>query len=57
MPKKNGITRTYSFTKLTLHQIDELGKFFMLKPTNLLEFLLNEKYKEVFKKWQEENQN
>lgn len=47
MPKKNGKIKTFSFNNITISQIESLSGFFMLKPTNLIEFLVNEKYKEV----------
>ena len=46
MPKKNGKIKTFSFNEKTLEQIDFLSSFYMLKYTNLIEFLVNEKYKE-----------
>ena len=49
MPKKNGKVKTYSFSEETLKQISSLSAFFMLKPTNLIEFLINKAYKEVEK--------
>lgn len=47
MPKKNGKVKTYSFSEDTLKQINSLSAFFMLKPTNLIEFLINKAYKET----------
>lgn len=46
MPKKNGKVKTFSFNDTTLKQIKFLSDFYMLKHTNLIEFLVNEKYKE-----------
>ena len=46
MPKKNGKVKTFSFNEKTLEQIDFLSSFYMLKYTNLIEFLVNEKYKD-----------
>lgn len=50
MPKKNGKTKTYSFSYETLKQIERLSKLLMLKPTNLIEFVINEKYNSCVKK-------
>lgn len=49
MPKKNGKLKTFSFNEKTLKQIEFLSAFYMLKNTNLIEFLINEKYKECSK--------
>lgn len=46
MPKKNGKIKTFSFNDKTLTQIEYLSAFYMLKQTNLIEFLINEKYRE-----------
>lgn len=47
MPKKNGITKTYSFDKKTIEQIAFLSSFLCLKPTSLLEFIINKEYNEA----------
>lgn len=49
MPKKNGKLKTFSFNEKTLKQIEFLSAFYMLKQTNLIEFLINEKYRECSK--------
>lgn len=49
MPKKNGKLKTFSFNEKTLKQIEFLSAFYMLKQTNLIEFLINEKYRECNK--------
>lgn len=47
MPKKNGVVKTYSFNKRTIEQIEYLSNVFFLKPTSLLEFIINKEYKKV----------
>lgn len=47
MPKKEGIVKTYSFYNETIKQLEFLSKHFMLKPTNVIEFVVNQKYKEI----------
>lgn len=44
MPKKNGVTKTYSFDKKTIEQMVFLSSFLCLKQTSLLEFLINKEY-------------
>ena len=51
MPKKNGITKSYSFSQKTIQQIEELCEFEMLKPTNLIEHLINIRYREYSEKY------
>lgn len=46
MPKKQGTLKCFSFTEKTISQMQVLCDKLMLKnQTNLLEFLINEKYK------------
>lgn len=47
MPKKNGIMKSYSFDKKTIEQIEYLSSVLFLKPTSLLEFLINKAYNEA----------
>lgn len=47
MPKKDGIMKTYSFGKRTIEQIDYLSNVLFLKPTSILEFLINKAYNEA----------
>lgn len=47
MPKKDGIMKTYSFDKRTIDQIAFLSSFLSLKPTSLLEYLINKAYNEA----------
>lgn len=47
MSKKNGVTKTYSFDKKTIEQIAFLSYYLCLKPTSLLEFLINKAYNEA----------
>lgn len=47
MPKKNGVVKTYSFDKRTIEQIEYLSNLFFLKPTSLLEFIINKEYNKV----------
>lgn len=47
MPKKNGVTKTYSFNKKTIEQIDFLSTILFLKPTSLLEFIINKEYNKI----------
>lgn len=47
MPKKNGISKTYSFDSETIKQLEELAKHYKLKPTNLIEFLINKEHKSI----------
>lgn len=47
MPKKNGKMKTYSFNDKTLEQINYLSEVLFLKPTSLLEFLINKAYNEA----------
>lgn len=50
MPKKDGVIKTYSFSSKTVKQIEELCDYEMLKPTSLLEFLINAKHREMTEK-------
>ena len=47
VPKKNGIVKTYSFDKKTIEQIEYLSITLFLKPTSLLEFIINKEYNKV----------
>ena len=47
VPKKNGIVKTYSFNKKTIEQIEFLSITLFLKPTSLLEFIINKEYNKV----------
>lgn len=47
VPKKNGIVKTYSFDKKTIEQIGFLSTTLFLKPTSLLEFIINKEYNKV----------
>lgn len=47
MPKKNGTSKTYSFDSETIKQLEELAQHYKLKPTNLIEFLINKEHKSV----------
>ena len=47
MPKKDGVTKTYSFDKRTIEQIVFLSNALFLKPTSLLEFIINKEYNQV----------
>lgn len=47
MPKKNGVVKTYSFDKKTIEQIEFLSITLFLKPTSLLEFIINKEYNKV----------
>ena len=47
MPKKDGIMKTYSFGKRTIEQIDYLSNVLFLKPTSVLEFIINKAYNEA----------
>ena len=47
VPKKNGIVKTYSFDKKTIEQIEFLSITLFLKPTSLLEFIINKEYNKV----------
>ena len=46
MPKKNGVTKTYSFNNKTIEQMKYLSEVLFLKPTSLIEFLINKAYNE-----------
>lgn len=46
MPKKNGIMKTYSFDERTIKQMEYLSNVLFLKPTSLIEFLINKEYTE-----------
>lgn len=47
VPKKNGVVKTYSFDKKTIEQIEFLSITLFLKPTSLLEFIINKEYNKV----------
>ena len=47
MPKKNGVVKAYSFDKKTIEQIEFLSITLFLKPTSLLEFIINKEYNQV----------
>ena len=47
MPKKNGVVKTYSFNKKTIEEIEFLSITLFLKPTSLLEFIINKEYDKV----------
>lgn len=47
MPKKNGVTKTYSFNNKTIEQMKYLSEVLFLKPTNVIEFLINKAYNEA----------
>ena len=46
MPKRNGIMKTYSFNSKTIEQMKYLSDVLFLKPTSLIEFLINKAYNE-----------
>lgn len=46
MPKKDGIMKTYSFDERTIKQMEYLSNVLFLKPTSLIEFLINKEYTE-----------
>ena len=47
MPKKNGITKTFSFKPEIVQMIEFLGEYYALKKTSVIEFLVKERYREV----------
>ncbi len=55
MPKKNGVVKTYSFDKRTIEQIEFLSNALFLKPTSLIEFIINKEFNQVKKGEQNEN--
>lgn len=46
MPKKNGVMKTYSFNKETIDQINYLANALKLKPTSVIEFVVDKEFKE-----------
>lgn len=46
MPKKDGVMKTYSFNNKTIEQMKYLSEVLFLKPTSLIEFLINKAYNE-----------
>lgn len=47
MPKKDGVMKTYSFNKKTVEQLKFLSSTFFLRPTSVLEFIINKEYNKV----------
>lgn len=47
MPKKNGITKTFSFDKDVVSMLDDMCKSERRTQTNLIEMLIVEKYKGI----------
>lgn len=49
MPKKNGITKTFSFDKDVVHMLDSMCKTERRTQTNLIELMIVERYSNLSK--------
>ena len=47
MPKKDGKSKLFSFDSETISQLEELTRYYKLKQTSLLEFLINKEFREI----------
>lgn len=47
MPKKDGVTKTYSFSRNTIAMLEELCKYEYRTQTNLIEMLILKEYIET----------
>lgn len=50
MPKKNGITKTYSFDEETIKQMGKICSYEKRTQTSLIEFLISRHYSTLFEK-------